>query len=113
MTNDEKRTVYALVDIKGKQYRAESDAVLTVDKLDEAPGATLNFDSVVLLRDDATVRVGTPYVAGAGVSAVVESHGRAPKVTVFKHKRRKNYRRTKGHRAHYSVIKVTAVSGGG
>ena len=113
MASDKENTIYALVDIKGKQYRAESDAVLTVDKLDEEPGATLSFDSVVLLRDDAKVSIGTPHVAGASVSAVVESHGRAPKVTVFKYKRRKNYRRTKGHRAHYSVIKVTAISGSG
>ena len=104
--------MYALVEIKGKQYRAESDAVLTVDKLDEEPGAELKFDSVVLVHDDAKVSVGTPHVAGASVSAVVESHGRAPKVLVFKHKRRKNYKRTKGHRAHYSVIKVTGISGG-
>ena len=104
--------MYALVEIKGKQYRATKDDVLTVDRLAEAEGTQVEFGDVVLLRDDDTVTVGTPYVDGAVVKAEVTEHGRDKKIVVFKHKRRKNYRRTHGHRRHYSVIRVKDIVSG-
>lgn len=104
--------MYALVEIKGKQYRVEKDSVLTVDRLEAEEGADVEFDDVLMVRDDKDVNVGTPYVKGAAVKAEIESHVRDKKVVVFKHKRRKNYRRNKGHRQAYSVIKVTDIVAG-
>ncbi len=104
--------MYALVEIKGKQYRVEKDGVITVDHLDGEEGSTVEFSDVVLLHTDKAVNVGTPFVKGASVTAEIDHHMRDRKVTVFKHKRRKNYRRTKGHRQHYSVIRVKDIVGG-
>jgi large subunit ribosomal protein L21 len=102
--------MYALVEFKGKQYKAEQGAVLKVDRIDAEVGAAVDIDSVLLLSGD-TVTVGTPYVAGARVSAVVESHGKGKKIVVFKYKPKKDYRRKQGHRQQYSVIKIGDIVG--
>lgn len=100
--------MYALVEIKGKQYKAEKDSLLKVDLLDTEPGSALDIDSVLLISGD-TVTVGDPYVQGARVSAVVERHERDKKIIVFKYKPKKDYRRTKGHRQGYSIIKIKDI----
>ena len=102
--------MYAMVEIAGKQYKAEPGTVLKVDRLANDAGATVEFASVLMLRGD-NVTVGTPYVAGAKVTAVVEEHGKDDKVIVFKMKRRKNYRRRNGHRQQFSVIRVNEIVG--
>ncbi len=102
--------MYALVEIKGKQYKAEKDAVLKVDLLDSEPGSTIDIDSVLLVSDNG-VKVGAPYVQGARVSAVVEKHERDKKIIVFKYKSKKDYRRTKGHRQYHSFIKIKDIVG--
>jgi large subunit ribosomal protein L21 len=104
--------MYALVEFKGRQYRAEKGAALKVDRIDAEPGAKLDIDSVLLLsRGEADVVVGTPYVAGARVSAVVESHAKDKKIIVFKYKPKKDYRRKQGHRQQYSIIKIEDIAG--
>ena len=101
--------MYALVEFKGKQYRAEKGALLKVDKIDSEPGTALNIDTVLLVSGD-NIRVGSPYVAGAQVSATVESHGRDDKIIVFKYKPKKDYRRKKGHRQQFSLIKIGEIT---
>jgi large subunit ribosomal protein L21 len=101
--------MYALVEIKGKQYKAEKDALLKVDLLDMEPGSTLDIDSVLLVSDDLESTVGTPYVAGAHVTATVESHGKDKKIIVFKYKSKKDYRRKQGHRQRYSIIRINDI----
>ncbi len=103
--------MYAMVEIAGKQYKAEPGSVLKVDRLGQEAGAQLEFDSVLMVRDSESVKVGTPYVAGAKVTAVLEEHGKDKKITVLKFKRRKNYRRKQGHRQQYSVIRVGEIVG--
>ncbi|MFA7565665.1 MAG: 50S ribosomal protein L21 [Alkalispirochaeta sp.] len=103
--------MYALVEIKGKQYRVEKDSVLTVDRLEGETGSNVEFENVVLLSKDDAVSVGTPFVKGASVTAEIDNHIRDRKVMVLKHKRRKNYRRTRGHRQQYSVIRVKEIVG--
>lgn len=103
--------MYALVEIKGKQYKVEADSVVTVDRIDSEEGSQVEFDQVVLLRTDTDVKVGQPYVKGASVKAEIESHDRGKKVIVFKHKRRKNYHRTKGHRQQYSTLRIKEIAG--
>ncbi len=100
--------MYALIEFKGKQYRAEKDALLTVDKIDAEVGTTVDIDSVLLLSGDS-VSVGNPYVQGVKVTTVVEGHGKGKKIIVFKYKPKKDYRRKKGHRQQYSVLRVTDI----
>ncbi|MEJ5188530.1 MAG: 50S ribosomal protein L21 [Breznakiellaceae bacterium] len=102
--------MYALVEFKGKQYKAEKDSLIQVDKIDAEVGSTLTIDSVLLLSGDKVV-VGTPYVQGAQVQAVVENHVRGDKIIVFKYKPKKDYRRTKGHRQEYSVLRIKDIVG--
>jgi large subunit ribosomal protein L21 len=110
--------MYALVEFKGKQYRAEKGAVLKVDRIDAEPGATVDIDSVLLVSREAadgsspdSVTVGAPYVQGAKVTAVVESHGKDKKIIVFKYMPKKDYRRKQGHRQRYSFIKIEDIIG--
>jgi large subunit ribosomal protein L21 len=109
--------MYALVEFKGKQYKAEKGAVIKVDKLDAEPGSSINIDSVLLVSKGSdegssdTVTVGAPYVKGVSVSATVESHGKDGKIIVFKYMPKKDYRRKNGHRQQYSVIKIGDIAG--
>ena len=102
--------MYALMEFKGKQYKAEKGALLQVDKIDAEPGTEVDIDSVLLVSGD-NVAVGTPYVEGAKVKAVVEAHKKAKKIIVFKFKAKKDYRRKQGHRQQYSVIKIQDIVG--
>ncbi|MDR1972217.1 MAG: 50S ribosomal protein L21 [Treponema sp.] len=107
--------MYALVEFKGKQYKAEKGALLKVDKVDAEPGSSLDIDKVLLVSggegEAPAVNVGTPYVGGVTVSATVESHGKDPKIIVFKYKPKKDYRRKQGHRQQYSIIKIGDIAG--
>ena len=103
--------MYALVEFMGKQYKAEKGALLKVNKIDADAGTAVNIDTVLLVSgDSADIKVGSPYVEGAKVSAVVESHGKDEKIIVFKYKPKKDYRRKKGHRQDYSIIKIEEIS---
>jgi large subunit ribosomal protein L21 len=102
--------MYALVEFKGRQYKAEKGAVLKVDRIDAEPGSKLDIESVLLLSGDGSdVAVGSPYVPGAKVSAVVEGHEKGKKIIIFKYKPKKDYRRKTGHRQQYSIIKVEDI----
>lgn len=103
--------MYALVEILGKQYKAEKDAILKIDKVDAENGSVLEFDSVLLLNNDGKVKVGTPYVKGVKISTTVEDHRKDKKVTIIKFKRRKGYRRKQGHRQNYTYVKVNEIVG--
>ncbi len=103
--------MYALVDIKGKQYRAEKGGLLKVDRLEGAEGDELDFDHVMLLSDGEKVKVGTPFVKGVLVKTKLEKHEKGAKVVVFKYKRRKSYRKKRGHRQQYSVVRVEDIVG--
>lgn len=103
--------MYAMIEIQGKQYKAEQNALLKVDRLTQEEGAAVDLESVLLLSSDKGVKVGTPYVKGAAVKAVVEKHVRDPKVQVLKFKRRKNYSKLTGHRQNYSLVRVKEITG--
>jgi large subunit ribosomal protein L21 len=103
--------MYALVEIKGKQYKAETGALLKVDLFDKQPGEAMEFDSVLLVSGDKKTQVGQPYVKGVTVKTVVEEQGRDKKILVYKYKKRKNYRRTRGHRQHFTLLRVQEIAG--
>lgn len=98
--------MYAVVEIKGKQYKAMKGELLEVDLFPQEPGSKVEFDSVVLVSDGQKVKVGQPFVSGAKVKAVVEKHIKADKVLVLKFKRRKGYQKLQGHRQQYTVLRV-------
>jgi large subunit ribosomal protein L21 len=102
--------MYAVVKIKGQQFRVEPGNKLQVPLLEDEIGANVTFDEVLMLSDGADVKVGSPIVAGASVAAEVLRHGRSRKIVVFKSKRRKNYRRKKGHRQPFTEINITGIS---
>jgi large subunit ribosomal protein L21 len=104
--------MYAVIATGGKQYRVKEGAVLRVEKLDAEEGATIEFDQVLLVGDGESVTVGKPYIEGGKVSASVMAQGKGRKVEVIKFKRRKNYRRSKGHRQHFTQVKITGIDAG-
>lgn len=101
--------MYALVEYKGKQYKAEKDALIQVDKIDAEKGSTIDIDTVLLVSNDGSVSIGAPYVKGAKVSVVVEDSFRDKKVIVFKYKSKKDYHRTIGHRQQYTMVRVKDI----
>ena len=102
--------MYALVEYKGKQYRAEKGAVLSVDRLDAEKGAAIDINTVLLVSDDSgKATVGAPYVKGAAVKAVVEDSYRDRKIIVLKYKSKKDYRRTLGPRQYHTKIRVEDI----
>jgi large subunit ribosomal protein L21 len=101
--------MYAVIATGGKQYRVTKDGVLRVEKLDAEPGATVEFDEVLLVGEGADVRLGKPRLDGGKVLATVVRHGRGAKVSVVKFKRRKHYLRQKTHRQPYTELKVTEI----
>jgi len=104
--------MYAIVETGGKQYRAEQGDVLEVEKLDGAVGATITLDKVLLISGEAGTKIGTPTVSKAKVTGEIVAQDRHPKIIVFKKRRRKNYRRTNGHRQSFTKLKITAISEG-
>lgn len=102
--------MYAIVAFKGKQYKAEKGGVLKVDRIDAEIGSSIAIDSVLLVSGE-TVQVGSPYIPGAKVSAVVEAHKKDKKIIVFKYKPKKDYRRKRGHRQDYSFIRIGDIAG--
>ncbi|MBN1686420.1 MAG: 50S ribosomal protein L21 [Spirochaetales bacterium] len=104
--------MYALVEIKGKQFKAQKGAVLKIDRIDQIKGESVDFEHVLLLREEDTVKVGTPYVTGASIKATVEDHGKDKKVLAQKFKKRKGYRRKQGHRQQYTLVRVDDIVSG-
>ncbi|MHB1870067.1 MAG: 50S ribosomal protein L21 [Steroidobacteraceae bacterium] len=104
--------MYAVIATGGKQYRVSQDGVLRIEKLDAEPGATVEFDQVLLVGEGAEVKLGKPLLAGGKVTATVVRHGKGRKVAVVKFKRRAHYLRQKTHRQAFTEVKVTGISAG-
>lgn len=102
--------MYAIFRTGGKQFRAEPGATIRIPSMAEEPGATVKFDEVLLGADDGDFKIGAPLVKGAAVTAEVVGHGKGEKIIIFKHKRRKNYRRKLGHRQKYTEVRVNEIS---
>lgn len=103
------RIMYAVIKTGGKQYRVAKDDVIIVEKLAVEPGQSIEFDEVLLMDGAGGLTVGAPLVDGARVAATVVDQTRGEKILVFKKKRRKNYRRTRGHRQDLTVLRVTDI----
>ena len=105
--------MYAVVKTGGKQYRVTKDDTILVEKLDANEGQTVTLSDVMLLGDGDKVTVGNPVVADASVEAQVVSQTRGPKIIIFRRKRRKNHRRTQGHRQDLTLLKITDINTSG
>jgi large subunit ribosomal protein L21 len=100
--------VYAIIRAGGKQYRVEQGDVLRLERLEGKVGSKVTLDDVLLVGGD-DLKVGSPKVAGASVEGTVVEQDRGPKIRVFKYKKRKHYRRTRGHRQHVTAVRIDAV----
>ena len=101
--------MFAVIRTGGKQYRVAKDDLITVEKLAGDPGATVTFDSVLMIGEGSDAKSGP---SGAAVTAEVVEHIRDDKVIIFKKKRRHNYRRKNGHRQPLTVLRVTGIKAG-
>ena len=103
--------MYAVVRTGGKQYRVAKDSVLKVETLVGDVGSKLTLSEVLMLGGDTT-KLGAPLVKGASVECEILEHGQGEKVIAFKKKRRKNTHRKRGHRQHFTKVKVLGISAG-
>ncbi|MEC4888588.1 MAG: 50S ribosomal protein L21 [Nitrospira sp.] len=102
--------MYAIIETGGKQYRVETGSLLQVASLEGDVGASVELDQVRLVHGEGGVVIGQPLVPGAKVTAEIVRHGRTRSITVFKKKRRKGYRRTRGHRQGFTSLRVTGIA---
>jgi len=103
--------MFAIVEAGGRQEKVAPGAVVVVDHLDVDAGAEVTFDKVLLVETaDGSFVAGTPYVPGASVTGVVLAQTKGKKIVVFKTKRRKGYRRTRGHRTRQTRVQVQAIN---
>jgi large subunit ribosomal protein L21 len=102
--------MYAVILTGGKQYRVKEGDVLSVEKLNIEPGRKAQFDRVLLIEDGDDVQVGTPFLDNAMVLALVLENFKDEKVLVFKKKRRKQFRRTHGHRQQLTKVRITRIT---
>jgi large subunit ribosomal protein L21 len=100
--------MYAVIETGGKQYRVSPDQTVDVETLAGEVGATVEFDRVLAVNNDGTLLTGDA-VKGAKVTGTIAAQARAPKVIVFKFKRKKQYKRTQGHRQNFTRVKVDAI----
>jgi large subunit ribosomal protein L21 len=101
--------MYAIVEIAGQQFRVNSGQEIFVHRLAGKVGDNIKFDKVLMTNNDGAVRIGTPAIAGASVSATIVDHLKGDKVIVFKKKRRKGYRVRNGHRQCLTKIKINSI----
>ena len=102
--------MYAIIQTSGRQMKVTPGGFATLDGTVGTPGAEIMLDHVLLVeKDGGEVMAGAPYVAAARILAVVEGETRGPKIRVFKKKRRKGMRRTKGHRATYTRVRIKDI----
>ena len=101
--------MYAIIRTGGKQYRVEPGDVVRFESLDGEVGSSVTLDDVLLVGEGDEIQVGAPRLENVAVEGTVVEQGRDRKVRVFKHKRRKHYRRTRGHRQSFTAVKIDRV----
>ena len=103
--------MYAIIETGGKQYKVENGDRVVVEKLNVADGEAVVFDKVLVLADEAGVKVGTPYVEGVTVEGTAVETGKGKKVVIFKYKAKKDYRKKQGHRQPYTMVEINSIGG--
>ena len=103
--------MYAIIVTGGKQYRVQEGDVIFVEKMDVAEGTNVNFDSVLAVGNEGSVKVGTPVVEGASVEAKVVKNGKGKKLNILTYRPKKGSMVRKGHRQPYTKVEITAING--
>jgi large subunit ribosomal protein L21 len=103
--------MYAIIETGGKQYKVSEGDVLKVEKLEAKVGETVELDRVLAVSKDNSLAVGTPLLENAKVSATIINQGKKDKITVFKYKPKKNYRKKQGHRQPFTQLKIEKIEG--
>lgn len=98
--------MFAIIETGGKQYKVSEGDELFIEKLEVEAESEVVFDKVLMVEG----KVGTPYVEGATVKAIVEKHGKGKKIIVYKYKSKKNYHKKQGHRQPYTKVKIEAIN---
>ncbi|MBX4869134.1 50S ribosomal protein L21 [Rhizobium bangladeshense] len=101
--------MFAVIKTGGKQYRVAANDVLTIEKLETSAGDSIEFTEVLVIGEGADAAIGAPFVAGASVKAEVVDQTRGKKVIAFKKRRRQNSKRSRGHRQHHTVVRITDI----
>ena len=102
--------MYAVIRSGGKQYRVSPGQTIRLEKLVGDPGSKVQIGEVLLVENDGQFQSGSPLLANAKVEATVLEHDRAKKIIVFKKKRKKQYRRTNGHRQDYTAVRIETIT---
>lgn len=98
--------MHAVLKTGGKQYRVTKDDVITIERVNGEPGSEVSFEEILILGD----KIGSPFIKGAVVSAEILEQKKDSKIIVFKKKRRKDYKRTLGHKQMHTIVKITSIS---
>ncbi len=101
--------MYAIIETGGKQYKVAANQIVRIEKIEGESGSEVVFDRVLALHDDKEIQVGTPLLEGANVKATIIDTKKAPKVIIFKYRRRKDFHKKKGHRQWQTIVKITDI----
>jgi len=101
--------MYAVFQTGGKQYRATTGDKIKVEKIEAEKGSTVELDKVLMVGEGQDVKVGTPFLEGGKVTAIVLDHGRGDKVKIIKFKRRKHHLKRMGHRQYFTQLEITGI----
>ena len=101
--------MYAVIRSGGKQYRVAPGQTIRLEKVAGEVGSKVELGDVLLVENEGNIQVGSPVVANAKIQATVIEHDRARKILVFKKKRKKQYRRTQGHRQDYTAVRIDSI----
>ena len=102
--------MYAVFQSGGKQHRVAEGQTVRLEKIEVAPGESVEFDGVLMVSNGEDIKIGTPYVEGGRVTAEVVTHGRGEKVKIVKFRRRKHSRKQQGHRQWFTEVKITGIN---
>ncbi len=102
--------MYAIIKTGGKQYRVSEGDLLKVEKIDGEKGSVISFNEVLMVSKDDDIRIGKPFVEGAVVLGEIVDNAKGPKITIFKMKRRKGFRKKTGHRQTLTSLKIKEIS---
>jgi large subunit ribosomal protein L21 len=103
--------MYAIFRSGGRQYEARPGRVVKIEKISGEVGETITIDDVLLISDEGQLQIGRPVLEGVKVHGTIVEQGRYPKIVIFKHKRRKDYRKKEGHRQSYTAMRVDIIGG--
>jgi len=103
--------MYAVLQSGGKQYKVKEGDIINLESLEGEIGDTIEIDSVLLIADSENIKIGQPLVPDAKVIGSIINHGKAKKITIFKSKRRKGYRKKQGHRQTLTRLKINKIIG--